>query len=385
MLLAIGGSLLIAPFWGASWAAALVGLGVLIGSGVGFYTADRPLGKHRGRPGLFQIEGERLCIIKQNRRHDVSIDEVDDGWLEDCGWMGQADTLLVLRLRNGIEFVAQLPDEQIDAARDIMRAVGADTRAVRLKLIPTTRGWRVATGCMLVPVAALAGLFLIIAGNTRPLEEPLLVITFSFVALFLVGLVAAFRVHAAQIDVGSDGVLVRRPLRRRRFIPHAHLQSVEVVYRQLRLDDGTAPIALQAQSQAAAQAAESCIVAAGKVDEQQWVDTLERLKRGDRGWQRWRASLATLLGEEGSYRRGHLALRDLLRVVESPSGDPEIRIGAALALAGRTDKDLERRLRIASEACAEPALRMALRAASEGELEVAALEEAIALHAGGAG
>jgi len=157
------------------------------------------------------------------------------------------------------------------------------------------------------------------------------------------------------------------------------------VYRQLRLDDGTAPIALQAQSQAAAQAAESCIVAAGKVDEQQWVDTLERLKRGDRGWQRWRASLATLLGEEGSYRRGHLALRDLLRVVESPSGDPEIRIGAALALAGRTDKDLERRLRIASEACAEPALRMALRAASEGELEVAALEEAIALHAGGAG
>lgn len=65
----------------------------------------------------------------------------------------------------------------------------------------------------------------------------------------------------------------------------------------------------------------------------------------------------------------------MLRIVEDGSALPEQRVAAALAARPHGGEAVERRIRVAAEASAEPKLRLALEKLSAGEDEDDLLEE----------
>ena len=90
----------------------------------------------------------------------------------------------------------------------------------------------------------------------------------------------------------------------------------------------------------------------------------------------WLRAVRALAGERGGYRDAALDPRALLDVVEDGGAPAERRIAAAAAL-GSADATLRRRVAAAADTCADPRLAAALAAAGAGELEEAAVEEAV--------
>jgi hypothetical protein len=102
------------------------------------------------------------------------------------------------------------------------------------------------------------------------------------------------------------------------------------------------------------------------------------LERRGRTIDAWRRDLRALTSEGRDYRRASLSAGDLAAVLEDVEAPTEQRIGAALALAEAGDTGARPRIRIAADASANEALRVALASLAEGEGDEQALEEALA-------
>jgi hypothetical protein len=107
----------------------------------------------------------------------------------------------------------------------------------------------------------------------------------------------------------------------------------------------------------------------------------DRLSRQGRSLREWRRAVRDLVQQDApGYRSAPLPLEQAARILETGRAAPGARIGAALALAGRRDPALDRRLRIAVESCADETTRIALDEALADRLESWTLERVERAH-----
>jgi hypothetical protein len=174
-----------------------------------------------------------------------------------------------------------------------------------------------------------------------------------------------------RVDVGTDGILLRR-LGQRRFISYRTLEEASVRGRlillalrtgeKIRLDlMGTLGEQVRSHD-ALAQRIEEARVAFLESDTataEGWVAP------GGRPVADWLREVRAL-ARARDYREGRVDAERLWRVVADPSAPPATRAGAAIALTGGADGDTRARLRVAADACADPKLRVALGRVAEG-------------------
>jgi hypothetical protein len=207
------------------------------------------------------------------------------------------------------------------------------------------------------PLAALAPLFLYF---------PLLVVVYARTAL--------------RVDVGSDGILLRR-LFDRRFLSHAALEGVTTdglaVVLTLRTGEvvkvstGASTTQLEARDALVRRVEEAH---AAFVDDHGAATAEALVAPGGRAPERWLREVRAL-ARARDYRETRLDEERLWRVVDDVTAPPGTRAGAALALSA-LDETSRTRLRVSAEACAEPKLRIALARVAEGASDTE-LEEAL--------
>ena len=371
-----------------SWQLGLVPMGLaavvgLLTGGVVVGTARRDPGTRVGTPGSVWIEHDVLFAQNAHSHFSVPLEEAVGGWLEDA----HDGPTVVVATRAGDVIAAKLAEGKQDEAWGLLSAAGIDHRAVAMTVGRTTAGTRgCASGCLLasaliaVPILALSMWALAFYGK---LATYALVIAGLFVLAFVLALRA---LDTTRVTVGRDGVTVTRSWRSR-FLPYARLDHVVLAGRELALFGTEGEVQIMCQNDAAAQALRDRIEAArGPAgDGGAGVADARMLARAGRSAAAWREHLASLLEGVSRYRARSLERADLWVVLEDAAASPELRVAAAVALSAGADADERRRMRVASDSCALRPLRIALEQASEGQLELATIEEAAAAHdAGGA-
>jgi hypothetical protein len=215
----------------------------------------------------------------------------------------------------------------------------------------------------------------------RPVGVSGLVPTYALLLAALALFAARFRV---RVDVGTDGIMLRR-LGERRFVSYRELESAAVEGRAIVLT--------------LARTGERIVLSGGMTQEQ--ADSREALARrieearavhadpgdlaaaealvapGGRTADRWMREVRAL-ARARDYREAGVDADRLWRMLSDAGAPPATRAGAAVALAGANDRETRARLRVASEACAEPRLRVALARVAEGA-EDEEIEAALAL------
>lgn len=197
------------------------------------------------------------------------------------------------------------------------------------------------------------------------------------------GLVGGWLWSSSEVVIGRDGVQLRHVLDR--FIPHEKIREVGLIPGdgrvQLSLRDGRRiavhPIATGQPERM--HALLGYLQRAMASDDGAAVAAIGTLDRSGIPIPAWRQRLAVLFDAEPGYRGARLAPDQAVAIAEDPLTSPERRLGAALALlgAGAIDDHAQKRLRIAAEGSANPKLRVALEAIAEGEIEDAAIEQAL--------
>ena len=283
---------------------------------------------------------------------------------------GEPVVRVVLRRRLSIDAV--LEDEE--RARPLVDALGFGI-GQSIATFRARYGGRLRT-VLFALAAALAGGLASIALQRWGTSTGLVVVAAVVLGVFLP---LQMRL-TANIDVGSDGVLVRR-LGEQRFLSYAVLQSAaaersgDIVLslpqgKSIRLSLGSATRMRDAVVERIEEARAAFAASHGGGG----AETL--VAPGGRPVDRWLEDLRSL-GSARGYREARVEPEQLWRVVDDPRAPATARAGAAVALARAKDDSARARLRVASESCADPKLRVALSriADASGDAEV---EEALA-------
>jgi acyl-coenzyme A thioesterase PaaI-like protein len=187
----------------------------------------------------------------------------------------------------------------------------------------------------------------------------------------------------ARVDVGSDGVLLRR-LGDSRFVSYASIARASVDERDaivlalrsgrdIRLSMGSSPDKAPLRDALVHRIEEGRIAFARHAG----TEGAEALVApGGRKLGPWMKDVRALTGPL-DYRETRLDEERLWRVVDDATAAPATRAGAALAISALDQPPSRLRLRVAAEACAEPKLRVALTRVAEGASDPD-LEEALA-------
>jgi hypothetical protein len=238
---------------------------------------------------------------------------------------------------------------------------------------------RSAIAVVVLSAIAVAPVFLGVVG--------LLSTAFAILATFIF----AFR-SFTTLTVGVDGVLVHRAFSRDRFIPYKEIETVrsdggvlEIVTKgrdaPLRLHLGGLGSRLDRavygdDHEFRLRAFTERVSEAMRNRSDATPFAPERLARGGRPVSKWLRDLRGVDEETAGFRDNAVPPDVLLGVVENPAALPTARAGAAVALGARLDQDhaagegeLRARLRVAADACASPALRVALTAAARVETD----------------
>jgi hypothetical protein len=214
--------------------------------------------------------------------------------------------------------------------------------------------------------ATLLGLVLaigIVVGQRAP----------AALALSVMALVVAFLGACVpmQVVVGADGVLLRW-LGGNRFVAWASIESIEdydggVI---LALEGGRwITLALPAEHERHQPERDAMLErmrVAWRAHGRRPIDepAASMVRRAGGHTREWVRALRGVFGPERGYRSAEVPQERLWRVVEDPSTDRTARTGAALALAPTLDDAGRERMQCAAASCAEPKLRLALRAAA---------------------
>lgn len=347
-------------------------------------TAARDPGAHAGYPATLSRQGDCLTIQpERGRARTIALDRIEGGWYEEYSDAAVA----VLRLHSGTLMSARCAT--VEQASELLALVGADAKATAIQVARANAGTRgCAAGCLYgtalfgLPMLAIfvGGLVTAITGES----EAVVGVTISGMFTTLAAVVvwhAARLVPTATLTIGSDGVRVKRSFWPMRFIPFEDLDAACCNGPDLVLATRQRRFCIGCQNFAAADAI------AGRIERMRGLRLrdargldLSILERGDRSPEDWCTHVASLAERGANYREQAFARSDLLAVVENPNIAPERRVGAALAVAARAADNERQRLRIAAEACAHPRLRLALARAAQGEVELAALDEAMRAH-----
>jgi hypothetical protein len=188
--------------------------------------------------------------------------------------------------------------------------------------------------------------------------------------------------QAPQIEVGADGVTIRR-WKGSRFLRFDEISTTQLSPGELILwlHDGTEEHVAVAgknrgQLEAAYQRLELGLVT--QQSEPLAPARLALLARSGRSVEQWREELEKLMTSNTGFRRRPISQDDVRAILASPNATPEQRIGAALALRVVGDEAAVPKIRVAAESCAESETRQALLRIADADEEQAAIEEALA-------
>ncbi len=197
---------------------------------------------------------------------------------------------------------------------------------------------------------------------------------FLLQALVLGPVLFAILALRARVLVGSDGILVGRTLFRSRFIPYGAIASVQCVSNEIfvHLRAGP-PIVLTTGAGNRTQNETREGLVAARIEEARAAHASRTgsesaealLAPGGRPVETWLREVRTLASAQ-QYREAMVDPQRLLRVATDAAAPAATRAGAALALAPAMGDDDRARLRVASETCADPRLRVALLRVAEG-------------------
>jgi len=282
----------------------------------------------------------------------------------DGGWDVQ------LRLKDG-NAVSVLVDDEA-SAEALLDLVGVGRERRRTKVRWAKLRHRLSAGVVGVGVGLIAGLTAILST-----PEPLMVLAVvaGFVLPFLVpgqlSKVFAWR----EFEVGADGIAWRYWLRRK-VLPLSEVRAVTARDGQLivRLTDGTDrrfEIPTEGVAEGLRRRIEDALAAMGGA---QGRATL--FARGDLAFNEWVARMRSLLSSGGAFREAPVHVEDALRVLEDADAEPDLRVGAALALHETERPELAARVRVVADNCVSPKLRVALQGAASGAAHEEVVEAA---------
>lgn len=291
------------------------------------------------------------------------------------------DTPIVrVQRRRALPFDVRFEDEE--SARALLDALGfgiGQSIATFRVFYGGRRGYWEATIAAGI-IAGVMGGFGGALGHRVGLLRSVLVMT----AIMSFGALIMYLRTGARIEVGSDGLLVRRP-GRHKFIPYAQLQDAsldenDVVLttragESIRLTSGTSRAQLESRD-ALVRRIEEAREAFARGHAVESVAAL--VAPGGRPVERWLHELRHLT-DVRDYREASLDRDRLWDLLDDPSAPAATRAGAAVALAASDDPEARARLRVAADACAEPQLRITLTCVAEGaeEPELEAMLESL--------
>jgi hypothetical protein len=387
VLLVAGALVLLATPFGAG---ALGVMTALIAIVVGFWMLGQGEAPFRDEARAELLVTTAAGVI---RRADglplVTADRVAGGWIEPAG----TTSVAVLALRDGSHAALWTSDEP--TARALLAAVGADARAATMRLARGTPVDRRGASCLLAALFVPALLFVlgylaflfvavsvaIAEGSFDDLRSVLLVGAGALPFGLLVAALAD-RLGETRLRIGHDGVLVDAGRLRRRFIAHAEMEDVFAEDATLHVRTAARDVRVRCGSaEQASAAARRVLDARARRERAAHARAGAIVARRGEGLDRWRDRLAGVLdAAQGHYRGAAVDEDQLLALVDDADAAPELRVGAAVALA-RSPQATRERVRVAAQAQAEPRLAALLERAAEGEVDDLALAELEAAHA----
>jgi hypothetical protein len=324
-------------------------------------------------PGSLIVANGMVEVQLRGRRRRFPVTEIVSGWTEADG-EGQEETAVLL-LRDETEVRAACPGHAV--AQQLLQQAGVapDQRAVRLRVRSGTSLGR-ARDIFLAFLAGIVALLMGVVSLGAVVSGSLL----FFVVFGAAAIGAAYSTRrsgralvATTFSVGTDGVIVEGPLRRR------------LVRRDEILDVTAGSEALTLSLRSGERLSIPCTFASGaavanRIAESFRASTdpavsVNRLDRDDRPVAAWIADLRALSGGALGYREAALAREDLIDVVKDGSAPADRRIAAAFVLSSHRDVESRAALRIAADTCVDERLRAVLGGAAEMEEE--ALVEAV--------
>jgi hypothetical protein len=337
--------------------------------------------RSRGEPGALIAGADGIEVVVGRKRTRFARGELAAGWMETYGNVEE----VVLCTRSSTLVRAAV--ESRERGLELLRAAGVapEQRAVSIRLgVTQTSGGRAALiflATLFAPVAlALAVGF--VASFAVLLDRPgdaFVCVVYGVLTAIGIGVewLLVRPLVTTTIEIGTDGVILKR-LFRRRFVSRAALVAAEAHgdHVVIRRTEGV-PWSVETSGNAEASVVAARIREATADRGYPGAEdvTLERLDRRGRSADDWLRDLRALGGERSGYREARLDRRELLDLVENGAAPPERRIAAAAVLS--VDPEAKQRARIAAEACAEPRLRVALEKASRGEIDEDEVEGAI--------
>lgn len=353
----------------------------------------------QARAGTIELADGAITAAVDGKRHRYETKRITAGWIEPV----DGGHVAVLRVRGG-DLISVRVDEATEA-QALLRAAGvsAERMALRLKL-PSRADQQVAgrsaavaqltmLGAVGLPSLAFFGWLIqeALRSDDRGLSVLLGVVAVGMVlSAGLLVRIIAFLVPPAVV-VGTDGVAIQRG-RWRRYLPYRHVASVQkyplgVRIRMRDRKEILLPTWTYASVHAAQRGASEARRRAARVDEARREVLYERIRaamgsgggdlagaelrlldRAGRSLQRWREDLGKLL-EGATYRAAGLDQETLEQVLSDPGATPSRRVAAAFALSRTGDGAVRERARIATEACADQRLRVAILRAADGEID----------------
>jgi hypothetical protein len=208
----------------------------------------------------------------------------------------------------------------------------------------------------------------------------------TYLALFVLSTaLLMWRTVFTYVEVGADGIVVRRRFRRE-FIPFERLVGMKTRWgingselAELALSDDTARSfridtlpALRRKALLARITEELQAYRQARRDEA----ALATLDRGERSVKDWREALSKARSRSEDYRQEPLLMSEVLHTLHNDAAPIDRRIGAAMTLVDAKTPEAGARIRIAAETSADPKLRVALTSIVSDDADEDAIEEA---------
>ncbi|APR86696.1 hypothetical protein A7982_12045 [Minicystis rosea] len=385
-------------YFGATGLLLKAGTGLLVAGALAVAIGGAMRGK--ARAGSISLADGMLLVRRGREERSWSVDDLRQGCLV------HPDGIL-LCTKDGHEIFARLGRSESEA---LLEGAGLSA-AARVVKLPIASAASQRRGLSVLAAAGLAVLApLVVLISLLGMMGAICMLTwargdlFRLKTLLVLGIlgglstlltIAARFLHRflrpGEVVVGTDGILVREPSRQR-FFAHDSIVGVErhgsgvklrlaaggsrlLSVRAARLGplpNSDAPTGdarvdrdLEARATLLQRIVDARAVGGGSAGSR----ASELLERRGQSLARWREGLRALLKRESSYRDGVVLHEELIAIVDDPRASSTLRVAAATALSSADDAEVRRRVRVATEACADVELRAALEQAAEGEIE----------------
>lgn len=275
-----------------------------------------------------------------------------------------------LQLVGGDELSVWVRDEaSADALLDLA-GVGSERRRTRVTWAGLGR--RIGSGAVGFVVAFVATMAIALS-LPRPFSVPALFL--AFLAPFLAAGASSRWFAWRELEVAADGIAWCY-YGRRTLVPLREIASVDVRGEGLvvGLVDGSDrrfSIGRPGLAEGLRRRVQDALSAAPR-----GRGNPAPFRRGEQSFAQWVEQMQVILRKGSTHRERPVGMDDAVAVLEDPNAEPEARVGAAIAL-GQVDRPaLAARVRVLTDNCVSPKLRVALDGASRGEVDEEIVEDA---------